>query len=48
MGISFYLVRKGYRSNRRWGDSRIVALFWALRGKSFETNFRERLEDGNQ
>ena len=35
MRVDMYIVRKAYRENRMWGDGRLVALWYALRGKSF-------------
>jgi len=32
-----------YKMNRLWGDSRLEAAYWALRGKAFLTSFEDRL-----
>ena len=32
-----------YKMNRLWGDSRLEAAYWALRGKAFFTSFEDRL-----
>ena len=32
-----------YKMNRLWGDSRLEAAYWALRGKAFLTSFEGRL-----
>jgi hypothetical protein len=39
MGKTTFIRRylRRYRINRSWGDSVIVATWWALRGKSFST-----------
>jgi hypothetical protein len=29
--------------NRLWGDGRLEAAYWALRGKAFFTSFEDRL-----
>jgi hypothetical protein len=32
-----------YKMNRLWGDGRLEAAYWALRGKAFLTSFEGRL-----
>ena len=32
-----------YKMNRLWGDGRLEAAYWALRGKAFLTSFEDRL-----
>jgi hypothetical protein len=32
-----------YKMNRLWGDSRLEAAYWALRGKAFLISFEGRL-----
>jgi hypothetical protein len=31
-----------YKMNRLWGDSRLEAAYWALRGKAFLTSYEGR------
>ena len=34
-----------YKMNRLWGDSRLEAAYWALRGKAFQVSYKDRILD---
>ncbi len=41
--MNFKKVISFYKMNRLWGDGRLEAAYWALRGKAFLTSFEDRL-----
>ncbi len=40
--MNFKKVISLYKMNRLWGDSRLEAAYWALRGKAFLTSYEGR------
>ena len=41
--INIKHFRRLYKMNRLWGDGRIVAAYYSLRGKAFTAQFQSRI-----
>jgi len=46
--MNFYTLRKIYQNNRMWGDGVLEAAWYALRGKTFGTEWRVRYDDSKR
>jgi len=46
--INIKHFRRLYEMNRLWGDGRIVAAYYALRGKAFTVQFASRVQQTQQ